>query len=348
MKLKILHLLTICLLVIFSANAEILTVSYEDGLEFPIGEIGTLDVDFDGNPDVQIDNNPGYINLYPMTLSACLSLEYTTTFASGKMLRTFEEGQEVDNDTGNPQFGFEDWDDNSLLKDDGTLYDGWADLEERYIGFMNFATSSTGWIKVKIDMATQTLIVLSQGYETVNTETIIAGDAGVALVAPDFDYTIDQDQATFVNNSTNADSYHWTFGDGNESFEENPSHTYANSGFYDVCLLATNVSGSETICKTIAVVVSGIEDFYAESIQLYPNPSQAEAIIAFELNKTQDIAISIFDAKGALVLDLASQNYDSGAHTLSIPVSHLDAGHYFVNFRQGSEVLKVLKLQKTE
>ena len=45
---------------------------------------------------------------------------------------------------------------------------------------------------------------------------------------------------SFVNNSLNATSYNWTFGDGNISAGNNPSHTYSNQTFgtYTVQLIA--------------------------------------------------------------------------------------------------------------
>ncbi|MEL6191098.1 MAG: PKD domain-containing protein [Bacteroidota bacterium] len=44
----------------------------------------------------------------------------------------------------------------------------------------------------------------------------------------------------FFNNSTGADSYSWTFGDGNTSNVASPSHTYLSPGTYTVSLTATN------------------------------------------------------------------------------------------------------------
>ena len=45
---------------------------------------------------------------------------------------------------------------------------------------------------------------------------------------------------SFINNSLNATSYNWTFGDGNGSAGNNPSHTYSNQTFgtYTVQLIA--------------------------------------------------------------------------------------------------------------
>ena len=47
----------------------------------------------------------------------------------------------------------------------------------------------------------------------------------------------------------------WDFGDGNTSTEQNPSHTYADEGTYEVCLTASNVHGSGVFCKNIHVVL---------------------------------------------------------------------------------------------
>jgi PKD repeat protein len=52
---------------------------------------------------------------------------------------------------------------------------------------------------------------------------------------------------TFTNNSTNADSYEWNFGDGSTSALENPTHTYNVVGVYTVSLIAKlgNISNSK-------------------------------------------------------------------------------------------------------
>ncbi|MEZ4775620.1 MAG: PKD domain-containing protein [Bacteroidia bacterium] len=47
----------------------------------------------------------------------------------------------------------------------------------------------------------------------------------------------------FANNSTGADSYLWTFGDGTTSTATNPTHTYSIPGTYTVSLTATNSAG---------------------------------------------------------------------------------------------------------
>ncbi|MCB9245032.1 MAG: PKD domain-containing protein [Flavobacteriales bacterium] len=59
----------------------------------------------------------------------------------------------------------------------------------------------------------------------------------------------------FTNNSTNANSYSWTFGDGNSSSAFEPRHTYASAGTYTVTLKAMNANGCEHV-STMSVTVN--------------------------------------------------------------------------------------------
>ncbi len=54
---------------------------------------------------------------------------------------------------------------------------------------------------------------------------------------------------SFLNESGSATSQLWDFGDGTQSLQINPTHLYANSGAYDVKLIATNLNGSDTLTK---------------------------------------------------------------------------------------------------
>jgi PKD repeat protein len=50
-------------------------------------------------------------------------------------------------------------------------------------------------------------------------------------------------------------SWVWDFGDGNTSMEQNPTHTYAHSGTYLVCLIITDDDGGCTSHQCLHVVV---------------------------------------------------------------------------------------------
>ncbi|HXB40318.1 MAG TPA: PKD domain-containing protein, partial [Bacteroidia bacterium] len=58
---------------------------------------------------------------------------------------------------------------------------------------------------------------------------------------------------SFVNSSTNAASVLWNYGDGSTSTAFNASHTYYNTGTYNICLIVKNGCGSDTLCQNITV-----------------------------------------------------------------------------------------------
>jgi PKD repeat protein len=86
------------------------------------------------------------------------------------------------------------------------------------------------------------------------------------LPAPvaNFTFSVNKYEVTFVNGSVNATSYDWDFGDGENSNEENPVHTYNNAGTYLVVLTATSQCGTST--KAITVNTAPKADFRGSPI----------------------------------------------------------------------------------
>ncbi len=77
-------------------------------------------------------------------------------------------------------------------------------------------------------------------------------------------------QVDFTNISTpaNLDSYSWTFGDSNTSTAENPSHTYAEGGTFQVCLTVTKMIDGNN-CEQVSCQQINFED----------NPANCETIL---------------------------------------------------------------------
>lgn len=60
------------------------------------------------------------------------------------------------------------------------------------------------------------------------------------LPQADFSYSTSELNVSFVNNSQNATSFEWNFGDNSSAMTRNPTHTYSRSGTYTVTLTAYN------------------------------------------------------------------------------------------------------------
>ncbi|MEA2054570.1 MAG: PKD domain-containing protein [Candidatus Thermoplasmatota archaeon] len=95
---------------------------------------------------------------------------------------------------------------------------------------------------------------------TVSHSILIANLPPVA----DFSYSpenniTDLDEILFTDNSSDSDgsiaNYTWDFGDGNYSYEQNPTHKYADNGVYTVTLMVTDNDGSSiSIAKEMEVL----------------------------------------------------------------------------------------------
>lgn len=86
--------------------------------------------------------------------------------------------------------------------------------------------------------------------DTVCTQIIICPAPALA----DYSYTINYPTVDFTDNSANTTTWQWDFGDGTTSTQQNPSHTYATFGLYEVCLSVEDTCGGiNTICKNISV-----------------------------------------------------------------------------------------------
>lgn len=71
----------------------------------------------------------------------------------------------------------------------------------------------------------------------------------------------------FQNTSSGVSTYLWSFGDGNQSSEENPSHTYSGAGKYTVTLKVGGPGG----CEAVAIKEDIIEVQETADIQISAN-----------------------------------------------------------------------------
>lgn len=101
----------------------------------------------------------------------------------------------------------------------------------------------------------------------------------------------------FTNNSTNATSYNWTFGDNTSSIASDPTHIFENQGVYTVTLKATGANGlSSSISQTINVKAAAtkiqIDSIIVEKITTQPtyssnNTFTGKIIITRETDKVK-------------------------------------------------------------
>ncbi len=136
---------------------------------------------------------------------------------------------------------------------------------------------------------------------------------------------------TFTDNSVNATSYYWDFGDGNTSTDQNPVHTYGSDGTYTVTLVSSNICGSDTSSITIGVIgltVGKLPDW--TDIEIYPNPTSGILILDFNNNKIEKI--ELYDVLGKKQLSKTNN-----CNTTELYLENFNKGVYFLKLIAGND-----------
>ena len=147
------------------------------------------------------------------------------------------------------------------------------------------------------------------------------------LPQPAFSNTNSGNVYNFTYTGTNPyTTISWDFGDGTPvSTIANPTHSYADSGSYTVCVTVTDDCGSNTTCQTINTVGTGINNIPGfVNMSIYPNPTAQEITID---NVEAGTILDIYDNMGSLVLQTKLKGDKD-----NVDVSSLSSGIYLMRF----------------
>ncbi|REK08105.1 MAG: PKD domain-containing protein [Bacteroidetes bacterium] len=112
--------------------------------------------------------------------------------------------------------------------------------------------------------------------------------------------------ATFTDLSQgNITSWHWDFGDSTYSTVQNPVHTYASNGTYNVCLTITDANGCRsTYCSNLNAFSACTPVFIA--LPDSSNPSGSGSTMLFQVNQ------NVFCGTPSIIIwDFGDGSYDS-------------------------------------
>lgn len=155
--------------------------------------------------------------------------------------------------------------------------------------------------------------------------------------------SIDSTLATFENQSSNATTYRWDFGDGTGSGEYNPPpHRYYRNRNYTVTLQAlNNVCGAITT-QAVPIFVVGTEDTEGSRLSIFPNPTDGNVTIHIKipLGVGTTVAVSNVDGRILKKVNLSSETVQN------LDFNDLPKGVYFLQFRseKGNFVKKIIKI----
>ncbi len=187
-------------------------------------------------------------------------------------------------------------------------------------------------------------------------KNITTGNTCVNMsLAPSADYSFEKngflveftDQSFYTTEC--ATSWHWDFGDGQTSSEQNPVHVYKLKDRYNVCLTVEDAIGSHTSCKSVPVRVAPAKsNFLADEdeIRLSPNPAAGMLFLELETSTVSEfVIVDIIDQTGQRMRSLQIQ---LNGKTLkeAIRLDDLRGGVYTLRVQSNDEVYsrKFLKL----
>ncbi|MBU2020380.1 MAG: choice-of-anchor L domain-containing protein, partial [Bacteroidetes bacterium] len=135
---------------------------------------------------------------------------------------------------------------------------------------------------------------------------------------------------TFKNTSINAAFYVWDFGDGQSSTLIHPNNTYANSGFYDVMLIAEDLKGClDTLIKSVQILEENyvyIPNSFTPDGDRFNNHFEASTIGVLQFN------IRIYDRWGRLMFESNDPNFSWDGTNQQNEKLKQDVYNYIVTF----------------
>ena len=147
------------------------------------------------------------------------------------------------------------------------------------------------------------------------------------------------DPVLFMNTTSGADTYNWTFGDNTTDSILNPTHSFLSAGNYPVTVTATNLNGcnasfTDTIFVADPTVIQGPTATRGNTISNDPTGrlgnspdvkviSGSQKITVNQNGEGQEILVQIMNVNGQLINSTSTMNQ-------SITFDFLQAGIYLV------------------
>jgi Zn-dependent metalloprotease len=207
----------------------------------------------------------------------------------------------------------------------------------------SYSTTRTAAIKAATDLFKTCSLQLHSTIDAFYAIGVGAKDAPLVTSAFTSDITSScKAPATvkFTNNSTNATTYKWDFGDGGTSTDKDPSHDFTKVGTYTVTLTSTGNSCSNKATPVVIKIdnCTGIDNINPDNITVFPNPASSFISIKSTANIT---GVFVVDMLGKVVLS----DITGKANETQLNISTLNAGVYFVkiNTIDAQKLVKIIK-----
>ncbi len=136
----------------------------------------------------------------------------------------------------------------------------------------------------------------------------------------------------------------WNFGDGTTATGTLATHFYTAGGTYVItCVVTDTDCGTvDTSYFTVQMAIGVDENALANSVTVYPNPSQGVFNLRMNVAGTTDVTLVVVDARGKTI---ESRQITDGGNDIQIDLSGHPSGLYFAQLQIGNQLV-VKKLSK--
>lgn len=151
----------------------------------------------------------------------------------------------------------------------------------------------------------------------------------VIKVKASFSYTQNGYTFDFKNLSTGGKDFHWFFGDLDENFQENPTHTYSKAGPVEVLFIVNSPPcGGDTFRQYInpqPPAASSANKYLLPGVSVFPNPANDQLNI-FIPQEFGNANIQIRNTQGQLI----TSNKVNTSREVLLNTKNIRSGFYFV------------------
>jgi len=142
-------------------------------------------------------------------------------------------------------------------------------------------------------------------------------NGGECVIPKSFNFTDSLLTVYFYDSMFNSTSWYWDFGDGNTSIVQNPVHIYDSAAIYRVCLTATSICDTVTICDSIKVTCP-------KPISLF---NYKDSLLSVSFSDSSTSATNWFwdfgDGDTSILQNPAYTYLNSGTYTVTLIVSNV-------------------------
>jgi len=163
----------------------------------------------------------------------------------------------------------------------------------------------------------------------------------ISRITANYNWERDSFTVNFMDASENAIDYLWDFGDGTNSTEASPSHTYTEEKEFYAKQVVTNAEACmDSISEKVLVKVTGIENQLTKGkLKVYPIPNHGLFTIEFSGVEMTHFDLRIISLSGKTVLDKKVYG-----NKIQINLRNFNKGIYLMNLnsKYGKVVKKVI------